>query len=135
MGETEARTPEESEQAARERRIYPRTHCWGTTWLHILPEGPRIIGYLLNFGLGGCHLDTDSAIQAEVGDRVEVYLELDGAKLLLAGMIVHMEEGNLRVGIEFTDVSERKAEQIQRMMAAILEAEQERQAGVEELGG
>jgi hypothetical protein len=50
-------------------------------------------------------------------------------------VVIHTEESNARVGIAFTDVSPRKAEQIRRVMEVITAAERERLAGVEELGG
>jgi hypothetical protein len=118
-----------------ERRIYPRSQCWGTTWINLLPEGLKTVGYLLNLGLGGCHIDTDAPLLTRVGGRVEVLLYLDGFTLLLAGVVIHMEENNARVGIEFTDVNPRKAEQIGQLMEVIIAAEKERLAGVEELGG
>jgi hypothetical protein len=127
--------PEEAISSGQERRIYPRSQCWGTTWINLLPEGIKTVGYLLNLGLGGCHIETDAPLPMRVGSRVEVLLYLDGFTLRLAGVVVHMEENNARVGIEFTDVSPRKAEQIGQLMAVIVAAEKERRAGVEELGG
>jgi hypothetical protein len=118
-----------------ERRIYPRSQCWGTTWINLLPEGIKTLGYLINLGLGGCHIDTDAPLPARVGDRVEVLLYLDGFTLRLAGVVIHMEENNARVGIAFTAVSPRKAGQIRHVMEVIDAAEQKRLAGVEELGG
>ena len=125
----------ETISGGQERRIYPRSQCWGTTWINLLPEGLKTVGYLLNLGLGGCHIDNDAPLPARVGERVEVLRYLDGFTLRLAGVVIHMEENNARVGIEFTDVSPRKAEQIRHLMAVIIAAEKERLAGVEELGG
>jgi hypothetical protein len=127
--------PPKTISGERERRINPRSQCWGTTWINLLPEGIKTVGYLLNLGLGGCHIDTDAPLPARAGSRVEVLLYLDGYTLRLAGVVIHTEEDHARVGIEFTDVSPRKAEQIRHLMAVIIAAEKERLAGVEELGG
>jgi len=99
-----------------ERRAHPRAHDWGTAWIGIFPEGTKALGYLLDLGLGGCRIEADDAIPATDNASVEVLLHLRGYTLRLAGVIRHQEEGNTRAGIEFADVSPRKAEQIQKLL-------------------
>lgn len=123
------------ENEGRERRTCPRSSCWGSTWVNILPEGIKVVGYLRNLSVKGCYIETDDAIPSRSGGRVEVLLQLGGFTLRLAGVIRHVEENNARTGIEFTDVSPRKAEQIRRLMETLVEAEKVRLAGVKELGG
>jgi hypothetical protein len=130
--ETEASA---QENGGRERRMYPRTGCWGSAWVNILPEGIKVVGYLRNLSLRGCYIETDDAIPSHSGGRVEVLLQFDGFSVRLAGVIRHMEEDSTRIGIEFTEMSPRKAEQVRCLMEAIAEAEKERLAGVKELGG
>jgi hypothetical protein len=130
-GKLEALVPKSGE---RERRHHSRFRCWGSTWINILPDGIKIVGYLLNLGSGGCQIETDVPLPAMANTTVEVLIRLDGYTLRLLGVIRHVDE-NARAGIEFIDVSPRKAEQIQHVMAAINEAEKMRLAGVEELGG
>lgn len=118
----------------KERRVCQRRRCWGTTWINFLPEQIRQVAYLIDLGLGGCCIESDTAMPAAPHMCVEVHLNVDGFTLQLAGVIRHVEK-NTRAGIEFTDMSLRKVEQIHRLMAALIEAEKIRLAGVEELGG
>jgi hypothetical protein len=120
--------------AGAEHRVNPRSHCWGTAWINILPDGIKVMSYLIDLGLGGCLIETDSAIPAMIDTSVEVLLNVADFKLRLAGVIRHMD-GETKAGIEFTDLSLRKVEQIHALMAALIQAEKERLAGVKELGG
>jgi c-di-GMP-binding flagellar brake protein YcgR len=120
-------TQKDSEQGAQaaeggvmERRAHPRADGWGTAWIGIFPEGTKALGYLLDLGLGGCRIEADEAIPAGDNASVEVLLHLRGYTLRLAGVIRHQEEGKTRAGIEFTDVSPRKAEQIQKLLDQLI---------------
>jgi hypothetical protein len=120
-------TQKDSEQGAQaveggvmERRAQPRTDGWGTAWIGIFPEGIKAMGYLLDLGHGGCRIETDEAISAGDDSSVEVLLHLKGYTLRLAGVIRHQEDGKTRAGIEFTDVSPRKAKQIQKLLDQLI---------------
>ncbi len=78
------------------------------------------MGYLLDLGLGGCRIEADAAIQASEGASVEVLIHLAGSALRMAGVIRRLEENQTRAGIEFTDVSARKTEQLQRLIDQLL---------------
>jgi hypothetical protein len=54
--------------------------------------------------------------------RIEVHLSLQGAPLLVAG-IVRQIMNDHRAGIEFIDVSSRKAEQITALFAELIEVQ------------
>ena len=110
-----------AEGVAVERRAHPRAEGWGTAWIGIFPEGTKALGYLLDLGLGGCRIEADDAIPAENDASVEVLLPLKGYTIRLAGEIRHLEDGKTRAGIEFTDVSPRKAEQIQKLLDQLIE--------------
>jgi c-di-GMP-binding flagellar brake protein YcgR len=118
----------------RDRRANPRLQCWGTAGINVLPDGSRIIGYLLDLSLGGCYVETDAAVEANLDASVEVLLYPEGYTLRLAGVVCHTE-GGTRIGIRFADVSDRKAEQIRSLIELLNRVEKERLAGVEELGG
>jgi c-di-GMP-binding flagellar brake protein YcgR len=109
-----------AESVAVERRAHQRTHDWGTAWIGIFPEGTKAMGYLLDLGQGGCRIEADEAIPAGDNASVEVLLHLKGYTLRLAGVIRHQEEGKTRAGIEFADVSPRKAEQIQKLLDQLI---------------
>ncbi len=122
------------EISSRERRIHPRSNCWGNAWIGIYPEGIKTVVYVIDLGLGGCCVDADVAIPASPNSHVEVFLKVGNSTLQVAGIIRHLE-GETRAGIEFADVSPRKGRQISRLMAAIVDSEKQRLAGVEPLGG
>ena len=120
-------TPNDSEQGTPsaesgtpERRAHPRAKGWGTAWIGIFPEGTKVLGYLLDLGQGGCCIETDDAIPAGGDATVEVVLHLKGYTVRLAGMIRHQEKSDTQAGIEFTDVSPRKADQIQKLLDQLL---------------
>jgi c-di-GMP-binding flagellar brake protein YcgR len=119
QSDSEQGTPA-TEGGAAERRVHPRTEGWGTAWVGVLPEGTKALSYLLDLGLGGCHIEADDAIPATDHANVEVLLQLKGYTLLLAGVIRHLEENQTRAGIEFTDVSPRKAEQLQKLLDQLI---------------
>jgi c-di-GMP-binding flagellar brake protein YcgR len=109
-----------TEGGAAERRVHPRTNNWGTAWIGIFPEGTKVMCYLVDLGVGGCHVEADAAIPASDNTHVEVLLHLKDSTLRLAGVIRHMEENQTRAGIEFTDVSPRKTEQIQKLLDQLI---------------
>ena len=112
--------PPATEGGGRERRVNPRASGWGTAWVSIFPEGSKILGYVLDLGLGGCRIEADEAIPASSDATVEVLLQLKGYTLLLAGVIRHQEENQTKAGIEFIDVNPRKAEKIQKLLDQLL---------------
>jgi c-di-GMP-binding flagellar brake protein YcgR len=119
QSDSEQGTPA-AEGSAVERRAHPRAEGWGTAWIGILPEGTKALSYLLDLGLGGCRVEADDAIPATDHANVEVLLHLKGYSLLLAGVIRHQEENQTKAGIEFMDVSPRKAEKIQKLLDQLL---------------
>jgi hypothetical protein len=123
-----------SKSKERERRNHTRFRWWGSTWINILPDGIKIVGYLLDLGSGGCKIETEIPLPASANTSVEVLIRLDGYTLRLPGVIRHVDE-KTRIGIQFVDVSPRKAEQIEHVIEAINDAEKIRKAGVERLGG
>lgn len=103
-----------------ERRAHPRSKGWGTAWIGIFPEGTKALSYLLDLGLGGCRVEADDAIPGANHANVEVLLHLKGYTLLLSGVIRHQEENDTMAGIEFIDVSPRKAGKIQKLLELLL---------------
>ena len=117
-----------------DRRADSRFSSWGTAGINILPDGPLVLCYLVDLGLGGCSVDADEAIPACVNACVEVLLQVDQLTLRLAGVIRHMEK-KTRAGIGFTDLSLRKVEQVHHLLGILIDEEKQRLAGVKELGG
>ena len=80
----------------------------------------RAVGSVANLSVQGCSIEADKKMPLLPHERVEVHLHLHGLTLQLAGIVRYMEN-NERVGIEFTDVSKRKAEQIEQLIEEIVE--------------
>ncbi len=112
--------PPATEGGAMERRAHPRANGWGTAWIGIFPEGTKALGYLLDLGLGGCRIEADEAIPATDDASVEVLSASEGLHAATGGRDTPPGGGKTRAGIEFTDVSPRKAEQIQKLLDQLI---------------
>jgi hypothetical protein len=121
-----------------ERRAHLRLACKGTAKMLILPDGPSVAGVLLNFAAGGCAIESEAAIPAKRDAMVELQLDVRGFGLRLLGVIRYVkvekpmlgEPEKTQAGIEFAEVSSRKAEQIRHLVAEVFDAEKERLARV-----
>jgi hypothetical protein len=121
---TPAKTPASPSRAEElDRRAHPRLCCKGCAEIHIYPERMRAVGSVANLSVQGCSIAADKKMPLLPHERVEVHLHLHGLTVQLAGIVRYMEN-NERVGIEFTDVSKRKAEQIEQLIEEIVEDDQ-----------
>jgi len=111
----------------RERRANPRLQCRGLAEFRILPDGPKFNGSVVNLCMNGCLIESEKDVPDKVLSNIEVQIDVDDFRLRLAGCIRHIEDEYL-VGIQFTDVSSRKQEQIQHLMAELQEMEKQRLA-------
>lgn len=78
-------------------------------------------GDLSDLSLRGCCLLLKEADPALVGAAIEVTLTVKGTALLLAGVVRNVTRGR-RTGIEFVELSDRKRQQVQELMAELVEA-------------
>jgi len=108
-----------------ERRAHHRLQCKGIAEMNILPEGPKIAGTLINLSLGGCRIESSKEFQSEPYASVEVQLTVDDSRLRLAGVIRFVED-NVKVGVQFAEVSQRKEEQIRLLITELAELEEQR---------
>jgi len=103
-----------------ERRVHPRLQCKGVARVAFTCLEAKIPGTLLDLSVAGCCIELDSPMPAIENPRVEVHLSVKGTALRVLG-IVRQAVGGRRLGIEFTDVSSRRAEQIQALYAELSE--------------
>jgi c-di-GMP-binding flagellar brake protein YcgR len=108
-----------------DRRTQPRLRCSGTAKILILPDGPTLVGALENLSLGGCSFSCKSVIPAKLNARVEVQLDVRGFALRLLGEVRHIDK-ETRAGVEFVEVSSRKADQIRLLTMELMEKEKDR---------
>ncbi len=105
-----------------ERRKQPRLHCKGVAEISVLSVKAKIPGTLLDLSVSGCCIHSSLPLPSIENPFVEVHLHVKGISLRLAGVVRHVRKDH-RAGIEFVDVTSRKAEQIKELIQELLEME------------
>ena len=103
-----------------EHRRYPRLECGGVADIRIIPMGERETGCLVNISKRGCCFLANEFLHGETGCNIEVHLKVRGIDLRVAGIIRHVHRSR-RAGIEFLGLSDRKREQIEELIAELME--------------
>ncbi len=98
-----------------DRRAHPRFFLQGTAVIRILPQGLDVLGAVIDMSIGGCGVEVGFAIPAQVGATVDVDLHVRGVSLRRSGIIRRIDlirsmEKETRVGIEFVELSRRRAQ-------------------------
>ena len=88
--------------------------------LLLVKTGIVMPGHILDLSLGGCQLRTESRFSVGIYVRVEAEFYLRGMPFRLAGVSQVIQDKHT-VGIRFLDMSERKREQLQELIAEIEE--------------
>jgi c-di-GMP-binding flagellar brake protein YcgR len=101
------------------RRAHPRVGWKGTVAMSILPDGPNILGSLLDLSQGGCGIEYGIHIPAHANSRVALQLFVHGVTLELTGIIRHIE-GEKKAGIEFVEMSELMADRLRNLMQVLI---------------
>ncbi|HVZ82062.1 MAG TPA: PilZ domain-containing protein [Terracidiphilus sp.] len=104
----------------RRRRAYPRYTVDTTAILYMVDVGARMTGRLLNLSLGGCLIRTDDRFPTGAFRRIEAEFCLQGIPFRLPGVTQNVRDRR-NVGIRFLDLSDRKREQLARLMREIAE--------------
>jgi c-di-GMP-binding flagellar brake protein YcgR len=108
-----------------ERRASLRFQWKGTASIRILPDGPNVLGVLLDLSEGGCGIELGMAIPAQVGAKVKVDLRVQGLTLTRMGILRNIQlirsvEKETRAGIEFIEGRDRDAEQYRLLTKGLL---------------
>jgi c-di-GMP-binding flagellar brake protein YcgR len=103
-----------------ERRAQPRLRCKGTAEVRILHLGTTIAGTIDDLSAGGCCVLTEARFPPLEQPVVEVILTVNSSTLRVAGVIRNVQKER-RAGIEFVDVTRRKAEQILELVEELKE--------------
>ena len=101
-----------------DRRAAPRMHCKGIAEVTVLSLGKRLAGKLLDLSASGCCIAVDLPMPAIETPVVEVQVAVDGTVLRVAGVVRNVRNER-RIGIEFVNVSRRKADQINDLVAEL----------------
>ena len=102
------------------RRANRRRRCNGLAQLYLLPGGGKLVGSVIDLSLGGCCIKTQNKVDIQTGGRVEVHLRIKGNVVQLAGVLCNVRKGSL-LGIQFSNVSQRKELQIRDLIAELFE--------------
>jgi c-di-GMP-binding flagellar brake protein YcgR len=109
------------EQQSRQLRSDPRQEVDTSAEILLVNVGSRLRGRIFDLSLGGCRIRTDERFPVGIYTRVEVEFRLGGLAFRLGGVIQHIYDRE-SVGIRFLDMSERKRQQVQGLIAEIAEA-------------
>lgn len=112
--------PENKPATYRERRQHARHKIDTTAMLYMVEVGARMSGRLLNLSLGGCLIRTDERFPTGVFRRIEIEFCMQGIPFRIAGVTQNVHDRR-NVGIRFVDMSDRKREQLIRLMREIEE--------------
>lgn len=107
-----------------DRRNQPRLRCRGVAEVVLLRLDCKLPGTLLDLSVGGCCIQTDSPIPPIERPSVEVQLTVNGITLRVAGIVRNVRNDRI-AGIEFMDVTPRKADQIIELVKELVERQQD----------
>lgn len=106
----------------RDRRTQSRHAVDTTAVIFLINVGSRLNGRILDLSVGGCRIRTDERFPVGIYTRVETEFLLEGLPFRMGGVIQAVHDRDRRlVGIRFLDVSARKREQLEQLMAEIEE--------------
>lgn len=110
--DTYARKP----AAGSERRQHPRLKCGNSIQLHPEGDGAPIWGKALDLSTGGCFVEMPMPLPR--GSKLRISLWLNQTKLTLGGKVVNSRPG-FGIGIQFTELLPRDAEQLRQFLKSI----------------
>lgn len=104
----------------RERREQLREGVDTSAVIYLIHVASRLTGRILDLSLGGCRIRTDERFPVGIYTRVETEFRLEGLPFRLGGVIQAIHDRH-SVGIRFLDMSSRKREQVEQLIAEIEE--------------
>jgi c-di-GMP-binding flagellar brake protein YcgR len=114
--------------SGRERRTQSRHEVNTSATILLVNVASRIPGRILNLSLGGCSIRTEERFPVGIYTRVETEFHHEGLPFRLGGVVQAIKERQ-HVGIRFLDMSQRKREQVEQLIAEIEELRQCENAG------
>lgn len=109
------------------RRAQPRLRCRGVAEVVVLRLERKIPGMLLDLSVGGCCIQTTQPIPSIERPSVEVRLTVNGITLRVAGIVRNVRKDRY-AGIEFINVTPRKADQILELVKELTERQRDSRA-------
>jgi len=116
--------PEErsvEQETRRERRSFPRHTVDAHTKMLLVNTGISMPGRVLDLSLGGCKIRTEGQFNVGIFVRVEAEFCVQGIAFRIAGVTQAIFDKNT-LGVRFLDMSQRRREQLEELIAEIAEA-------------
>jgi c-di-GMP-binding flagellar brake protein YcgR len=107
--------------APRERRVASRHEVDTSAVIHLINISSKQSGRIIDLSLGGCRIETDERFPVGIYTRVETEFHLEGLPFRLGGVVQALHKGRI-VGLRFLDMSSRKREQLEQLIAEIEES-------------
>ena len=109
----------------RDRRARERHAVDTTATIFLVKVGSTLSGRIVDLSSNGCRILSDERFPVGVYTRVETEFCLEGLRFRLGGVIQAIHDRR-NVGIRFLDISQRKREHVEQLIAEIAEAEEKR---------
>ena len=113
--------------AGHERRTQSRQEVDTSATILLVNIASRLPGRILNLSIGGCRIRTDDRFPVGIYTRVETEFHLEGLPFRLGGVVQAIQDRH-NIGIRFLDMSERKREQVEQLIAEIAEQDAQHSA-------
>lgn len=107
----------------RERRAQPRHEVDTSAVILLVHGGARLHGRIRDLSTGGCRICTNEPFPVGIYTRVETEFYLRGLPVRLGGVVQAIHDRR-HVGIRFLDVSDRKRQQVEDLVAELREMEE-----------
>jgi len=105
-----------------ERRTHSRLHVNDTSTIILVNVGSRLVGRIIDISIGGCRIRCDVRFPVGIYTRVETEFRIEGLPFRLGGVVQAIHDRH-SVGIRFLDMSSRKREQLEQLIAEIRESQ------------
>jgi c-di-GMP-binding flagellar brake protein YcgR len=119
---------------ASDRRSQSRHEVDTSATILLVNIASRIQGRILNLSMGGCRIRTEERFPVGIYTRVEAEFHLEGIPFRLGGVVQAIQDRQF-VGVRFLDMSVRKREQVEQLIAEIEELHQSRKLAKSEDSG
>ncbi len=119
--------PPRAKPMGRERRTQFRHEVDTSAVIFLINVGCGLHGRIHNLSLGGCSIRTDERFPVGIYTRVETEFRIRGLAFRLAGVIQGIHDQH-HVGIRFLDMSSRKRELLEQLIAEFEESQQRRRS-------
>ena len=114
--------PNVKAQERRDRRTQARRQVDTTATVFLIRVASKLHGHIVDLSMSGCRIRSDERFPVGIYTRVETEFHLEGLPFLLGGVIQTIHDPH-NIGVRFLDMSLRKLEQLEQLIAEIARQE------------